>query len=95
LQIWVDSAGVCGFRKIFTSMEATTTKAVSWPEQTKNYIDEVKAEMRRVSWPSWPQVRSTTAVVIAAVFLFAAYFFVIDSVVNAIITRLINTFTHR
>jgi preprotein translocase subunit SecE len=74
-------------------MEATT-KAVSWPEQTRTYIEEVKAEMRRVSWPSWPQVRATTGVVIAAVFLFAAYFALIDAVVNAGITKLINTFTH-
>jgi preprotein translocase subunit SecE len=73
-------------------MEAT--KAVGWPEQTKTYIEEVKAEMRRVSWPSWPQVRATTGVVIAAVFLFAAYFAVIDTIVNAGITKLINTFTH-
>jgi preprotein translocase subunit SecE len=40
------------------------------------------------------QVRATTGVVIAAVFLFAAYFAVIDTIVNAGITKLINTFTH-
>ena len=74
-------------------MEAT--KAVSWPEQTRSYIEEVKAEMRRVTWPSWKQVRATTGVVIAAVFLFAAYFWLIDIFVNAGITKLINTFTHR
>jgi preprotein translocase subunit SecE len=77
----------------FISMEAT--KAVGWPEQTKNYIEEVKAEMRRVTWPSWPQVRATTGVVIAAVFLFAAYFWVIDAVVNAGVTKLITSFTHK
>ena len=44
------------------------------PEETKNYIEEVQAEMKRVTWPSWKQVRATTGVVIAAVFLFAAYF---------------------
>jgi len=75
-------------------MEATT-KAVGWPEQTKSYIEEVQAEMRRVSWPSWPQVRATTGVVIVAVFLFAAYFAVVDAAVNAGITRLIKSFTHR
>jgi preprotein translocase subunit SecE len=74
-------------------MEAT--KAVGWPEQTKNYIDELKAEMRRVTWPTWPQVRATTGVVIAAVFLFAAYFFVVDAAVNAAINKLINSLTHR
>jgi len=71
------------------------SKAVSWPQQTRSYIDEVKAEMRRVSWPNWKQVRATTGVVIAATFLFAAYFFVVDNIVNSIVTRIIKYFTHR
>jgi preprotein translocase subunit SecE len=71
------------------------TKASSWPEQTKSYIDEVKAEMRRVSWPTWPQVRATTGVVIAAVFLFAAYFFVVDSIVSAAINKILAQLGHR
>jgi preprotein translocase subunit SecE len=71
------------------------TNAVGWPKRTKSYIDEVKGEMRRVSWPTWKQVRATTGVVIASVFLFAAYFFVVDSIVNSVITKIINYFTHR
>jgi preprotein translocase subunit SecE len=65
----------------------------NWPEQTKSYIEEVKAEMKRVSWPSWKQVRATTGVVIAAVFLFAAYFEVVDVAVNAMIQGTIHRFT--
>jgi preprotein translocase subunit SecE len=75
-------------------MAMEISKAGNWPRQTKLYIEEVQAEMRRVTWPSWTQVRATTAVVIAAVFLFAAYFFVIDGLVNSGITKLINYFTH-
>jgi preprotein translocase subunit SecE len=71
------------------------TNAVSWPQRTKSYIDEVRGEMRRVSWPTWKQVRATTAVVIASVFLFAAYFAVVDSIVNSVITRILNYFTHK
>jgi len=71
---------------------AEATNAGSWPQQAKDYIDEVKAEMRRVTWPNWPQVRATTGVVIAAVFLFAGYFFVVDFVVRSIIDRVINYF---
>ena len=70
------------------------SKAASWPQQTRSYIDEVKAEMKRVSWPSWKQVRATTGVVIAATFLFAGYFFVVDNVVNSIVTKAITYFTH-
>ncbi len=71
------------------------TNAVSWPQRTKSYNDEVRGEMRRVSWPTWKQVRATTAVVIASVFLFAAYFAVVDSIVNSVITRILNYFTHK
>ena len=70
------------------------TTAVSWPQRTQSYINEVKAEMRRVSWPNWTQVRATTGVVIAAVFLFAGYFLVVDTVVNSVITKIINALTH-
>jgi preprotein translocase subunit SecE len=49
--------------------------------------------MKRVSWPTWPQVRSTTIVVIISTFLLSGYFFVVDFVCNSIITRIINLFT--
>jgi preprotein translocase subunit SecE len=64
-----------------------------WPMATKSYVEELQAEMRRVTWPSWPQVRATTGVVIAAVFLFAAYFAVVNYLVNAGITKIIDYFT--
>ena len=54
----------------------------------------VKGEMKRVSWPSWKQVRATTGVVIAATFLFAAYFFVVDYVVNSAVKKALTYFTH-
>jgi preprotein translocase subunit SecE len=73
-------------------MAMELSKATNWPQQTKSYIDEVKAEMRHVSWPSWKQVRATTGVVIAAVFLFAAYFAVVDAVVSSTITKIMNYF---
>jgi preprotein translocase subunit SecE len=70
------------------------SKAVAWPQRTKSYFDDIRTEMKRVSWPPWKQVRATTGVVIAAVFLFAAYFFVVDAIVNSAITKVINYFTH-
>jgi preprotein translocase subunit SecE len=68
-------------------------RAASWPVQVKDYFEELQMEMRRVTWPSWKQVRSTTVVVIIAVFAFAAYFAVVDQVVNSIIQKLFNAFT--
>jgi preprotein translocase subunit SecE len=46
-----------------------------------------------VTWPAWPQVRSTTLVVIISTFMLAAYFFVVDAVVNSVVTKIIDYFT--
>jgi preprotein translocase subunit SecE len=65
----------------------------SWPEQTKNYFEELQLEMKRVTWPPWKQVQATTVVVIVAVFAFAAYFAVVDAIVGRLIQKLFDTFT--
>jgi preprotein translocase subunit SecE len=73
-----------------TSVERVSTwdAVKTWPESTKNYINELKLEMKRVTWPSRKQVQSTTAVVIVTVFAFAAYFKVVDLIINNTVTRL-------
>ena len=75
-------------------MEATNTtvsRVGAWPARTKDYFEDLRQEMRRVTWPSWKQVRATTGVVIGTVFAFAAYFAVVDSIVGRAITRLFDT----
>jgi preprotein translocase subunit SecE len=68
-------------------------RASSWPVGVKNYFEELQAEMRRVTWQSWKQVRATTVVVIIAVFAFAAYFAVVDEIFASLINKLMNAFT--
>ena len=46
------------------------------------FLKEVRAEMRKVVTPTWPEVRSTTTVVLATVFAFAGFFYVVDSVLD-------------
>ena len=53
-----------------------------WVADTRNYINDLKLEMRRVTWPGRKQVEATTAVVIFSVFAFAAYFSVVDSLLT-------------
>jgi preprotein translocase subunit SecE len=65
----------------------------TWPTEIKDYYADLKAEMRRVTWPPWKQVRATTLVVIVSVFMFAAYFRVVDYIVGTGISKLIATFT--
>jgi preprotein translocase subunit SecE len=63
--------------------------------RAKEYYEDLKQEMRRVTWPTWDQVRATTAVVIAAVFAFSAYFFVVDTIIGRAIQKLFDTFAAR
>jgi preprotein translocase subunit SecE len=67
----------------------------SWPAKVKDYFDDLKAEMRRVTWPNRKQVQATTAVVIVAVFLFAAYFAVVDLVLGRAINQIFQTLARR
>jgi preprotein translocase subunit SecE len=50
-----------------------------WQEFT-GFLRDVRAEMRKVVSPTWKEVKTTTSVVIVAVFIFGAYFFVVDAV---------------
>ena len=51
-------------------------------DSTRDYVDSLRAEMRKVTWPNRKQVESTTAVVIISVFAFAGYFEVVDTVLS-------------
>jgi len=68
-------------------------EAKNWLQRTKEYIDELKQEMRRVSWPNRKQVEGTTAVVIISVFMFAGYFAIVDAILQRATTGLFNFFT--
>ncbi len=64
-----------------------------WPKATKEYFNELKLEMRRVTWPNRKQVESTTAIVIISVFAFAGYFAVVDSILTKGIKAVLEFFT--
>jgi len=72
---------------------ATIEKQAPLPIRVREYFEGLRDEMRLVTWPTWTQVRATTAVVIVAVFAFAAYFAVVDQIVGLIIEKLLNAFT--
>jgi preprotein translocase subunit SecE len=48
-----------------------------WTELV-GFLGDVRAEMRKVVTPSRKEVEVTTSVVIVAVFIFGAFFFVVD-----------------
>jgi preprotein translocase subunit SecE len=58
--------------------------------RTAQFLHDVRAEMKRVSWPSLNDVRNTTIIVIVAVIFFAIYLFLVDRGVAFLITQLDN-----
>jgi preprotein translocase subunit SecE len=64
----------------------------SWPERIKTFYNDVRNEMRKVTAPSWKEVRGTTTVVVITVFIFGLYFFLIDNVINKGVNLLFNYF---
>ena len=65
----------------------------SWPQRFKNFLDGLRMEMRRVTWPNRQQVVATTTVVIITVFIFGLYFYVVDTFLGLSMSRMLNYFT--
>jgi preprotein translocase subunit SecE len=78
-----------------TEQNALVTTVKAWPERTKTFYNDVRTEMRKVTAPSWKEVRATTTVVVITVAIFALYFFVIDFVIQHGVTALFNFFKGR
>jgi preprotein translocase subunit SecE len=64
----------------------------SWLDRTKGFLGDVRAEMKKVNYPNVKEVRATTLVVIITVFIFGLYFYVIDSVIQFGLDRLLRFF---
>jgi len=65
----------------------------SQPQRLKEFLGDVRSEMRKVVAPSREEVRTTTIIVVATGFIFAAYFELVDFFVGQGLTRLITHFT--
>jgi len=57
-------------------------KVTSTIDDTKEFLHDVRIEMRQVTWPSREDVISTTGVVIATVFFFGVFLWIVDLAVQ-------------
>ena len=71
------------------ALQQTTTSI----ERARTFLGDVRNEMRKVVTPSRKEVQATTTVVLVTVFIFAAYFWVVDTVftfgLNRLLTKLV------
>ena len=59
-----------------------------FPANLIEFLHDVRAEMRRVSWPSLKHVQNTTIITVVAVIFFAIYLFLVDQALSRLITGL-------
>lgn len=62
--------------------EGVPNRALSVISRSRDFLKDVRAEMRKVVTPSRSEVQSTTIVVILSVFAFAAFFYAVDAVLG-------------
>jgi preprotein translocase subunit SecE len=58
---------------------------MSWIDRGREFVKDVRAEVGKVSWPTRAELRDSTMVVIATVFIVAIYIGVIDRIISLII----------
>ena len=59
-------------------------------ERTATFLGEVRGEMQKVTWPTWPELKGQTIVVIIAVLVIAAFIGVVDFILNSTIKLLVS-----
>ncbi|MGC2321870.1 MAG: preprotein translocase subunit SecE [Terriglobales bacterium] len=69
-------------------------KLKSWPLRVKAFYNDVRTEMKKVTSPSFKEVRATTVVVIVTVAIFGLYFWGIDSVIGKGVNLVFKYFRH-
>ena len=55
------------------------------PGRLFEFLHDVRAEMKRVSWPTFKHVQNTTIITIIAVIFFAIYLFLVDQALSRLI----------
>jgi preprotein translocase subunit SecE len=67
-------------------------KVTGTVNDTREFLHDVRVEMKQVTWPTREDVISTTGVVIATVFFFGVFLAVVDWLVQLGITRVFKIF---
>jgi preprotein translocase subunit SecE len=60
--------------------------------RVREFLHDVRMELRQVTWPSWNDVRATTVVVIVTVFFFGLYFWIVDNGVQRVVQLIFDKF---
>lgn len=66
---------------------------MNWYTRAIEFLKEVRAELKRTTWPAWKEVQGTTTVVIVTVFIFAIFLGVVDLALSNVLQRILSLFS--
>jgi len=55
-------------------------------KKTKQFFDDVKFEMNKVSWPNWEELKGSTYVVLSLSFMLIVFLFLVDFVLSKMLS---------
>jgi len=58
-------------------------------DRMKKFLAEVKVEITKVSWPSIPELRESTTVVLVAVFIISIFIYMVDLTIGRIVQAIL------
>ena len=61
--------------------------------RTRDFTQQVVDEIRKVTWPDWPQLKNSTFVVLVFVILVSIIIFAMDSIIRTVLGFVIDIFT--
>jgi preprotein translocase subunit SecE len=76
------------------SLPEPVGKLGAYPKRIREFLHDVRVEMRHVNWPSRHDVWSTTIVVTITVAFFGVYFWITDGIFGRLYIWVNNYFHH-
>lgn len=61
--------------------------------RTRTYLDEVRTEMSKVTWPDWPQLKNSTFVILVFVLIVAGIIWLMDVGVRGVLDVILGLFS--
>lgn len=59
----------------------------------RDFMSEVVEQVKKVTWPDWPQLKSSTGIIVVFMLAVSATIFGIDLVVRTVLDAVSNLFT--
>lgn len=59
----------------------------------RDFMSEVVEQVKKVTWPDWPQLKSSTGIIVVFMLAVSAAIFGIDLVVRTVLDAVSNLFT--